>query len=138
MMAAYFNRDFAKSVLDAIGAGKPLPVPPDQWTGNNMLTVAGILYAAVYADRLKLKKLHPERREAVEETFHQDIHSGIEFLGSLSFAVINGTYEHEPEVKFIVYEQEDGQKVVLPLQGFKGQIKEWLQPADEGEAATPL
>jgi hypothetical protein len=132
MIAVHFSKQFAQQVLDAIKSGKPIPLPEGRWTGNNMLTLAGILYAAVFSqdphayqiagiDSATLKKMHTEKREAVEESFRRDIHNGIEFLSLLTFRVADGQYDQsfEAEVKAIIFE-EDGKKQVRPGKGFKG------------------
>jgi hypothetical protein len=134
-----FDKAFAVAFIDAISTGKPIPVPADGWTGNHMLTLAGMLYASVFSqgphslqassqgdrDRLnkamaKLKSMHPEWQEAVNEELRQDIHDGIEFLSNLLFAVKDGQYDEsfEPEVTCIIM-NEEGRKTVIPVKGFR-------------------
>jgi hypothetical protein len=64
----------------------------------------------------------PERQEAVEEMFHQDLHDGIEFISTLTLNVIGGGYDGQfgPEVQAIIYEDADGTKKISPFKGFKG------------------
>jgi hypothetical protein len=134
MMYFEFDKDFAKSVLDAIHTGKPLPAPPEGWTGKRMAAVTGILYAVIWTQgpqnipvgeqgMEKLKRLHPEYREAMEETLHQDIHDAIEFLSTPTFQILDDEYdEHcEPKIEGIVYRKADGSRLFVPLRGFKGQ-----------------
>jgi hypothetical protein len=66
--------------------------------------------------------MHPERREAVEATFHSDIRDAIEFLSMLTFKVRDNEFDEEfgPEVKAVVYHKPDGTKAVAPAKGFKG------------------
>jgi hypothetical protein len=139
MIVVNFEKAFAEAFIDAISTGKPIPVPADGWTGNHMLTLSGMLYATVFSqgphslqassqgdrDRLnkaiaKLKNLHPEWQEAVNEELQQDIHDGIEFLSSLMFAVKDGQYDEsfEPEVTVIIL-REEGRKTVIPVRGFR-------------------
>jgi hypothetical protein len=140
MIVVHFNKQFAETFLDAISTGKPIPAPADGWTGQHMLTLAGMLYAAVFSqgphalqatsggdrERLnkalaKLKSLHPEKLEAVEEEFNEDIHDGIEFLSHLLCAVKDGEYDKgfEPEATGIVYRREKGQRTLHTVQGFR-------------------
>jgi hypothetical protein len=133
MIAVHFNKDFASQVLDALNTGKPIPAPAAGWTGNDMLTLAGLLYAGVFSQgphayqaaglaASAMNKLHSERREAVQEDFGRDIHDGIEFLSQLAFKVIDGKYDAqcEPELAAIVYTNGDGKKSLIPAKGFKG------------------
>src|SRR5262249_27672092 len=107
--------------------------PEGGWTGRAMLATAGVLYAAVYSQGTQghqlagitadmVKKMPKERQEAVEETFHRDIHDGIGFVSHITFGVIDGNYDQKfgPEVRALVYENEDGGKTVIPARGFKG------------------
>src|SRR5262249_23106036 len=102
------------------------------WTGNRMLALCGILYAGVFSQgphgyqlkgevAAKIKAMHPEKREAVEETFNLDLHNAIEFISHLTFKVIDNEYEQElgREIMAALYEEE-GKKKVRPVKGFKG------------------
>jgi hypothetical protein len=74
MIAVHFSKAFAEKVNDAVNQGKPIPLPErGQWTQNDMLTLAGLLYAAVYSGgphkqqiegvtASDVKKMHSERR----------------------------------------------------------------------------
>jgi hypothetical protein len=132
-LAVQFNKEHAEAVLDAIKNGKPLPVPEGRWTGGAMLSVAGMLYAAVFSHGPQThqvaritaamkKAMHPEKQEAIEQTFHRDILDGIQFLSQLTFQLIHRKYDEQfgPEVVAIVYEAEDGGKRAKPAKGFKG------------------
>lgn len=131
MHAVHFDKAYAQQVLDAIQGGRPIPVPPDNWTGNRMLTLAGILYTAVWSQGphsqqvlgpagAKLAQMHPEHREASQEALTQDIKDAIEFVSVLTFKVIDGVYDKhcEPNVKAIVF-RDEGKPSVLPAEGFK-------------------
>jgi hypothetical protein len=134
MIAVLFNKAFAESVLDAIQKGTPIPVPPGPgWTGNDMLTLAGILYAAVFSQgphayqaaglpASAMAKLHGEHREAVEEDLKRDIHDAIEFINDLASQVIDGEYDanYRPELAAVLGRTADGGNVVMPAKGFKG------------------
>jgi hypothetical protein len=132
MIAVHFDKAFAEQVLDAVETGKPIPLPKGgQWTGNHMLTLAGILYAAVYSQGphshqiagidAALLEMHAEKQEAVGDTLSRDIHDGIEFLSMLTFKVMDDEYdaEFEPEMTAVVHETEDGEKKVRPHEGWK-------------------
>ena len=45
MIAVHFSEQFANSVIEAFNTGKPIAPPSGQWTGNEMLTLAGMLPA---------------------------------------------------------------------------------------------
>jgi hypothetical protein len=133
MIAVHFSKAFAEKVNDAVNQGKPIPLPEGgQWTQNDMLTLAGLLYAAVYSGgphkqqiegvtASDVKKMHSERREAIEDTWFQDIHDGIEFVSMLAFKVFDGEYDDdcEPELKAIIATNAKGQKKVQLVEGFK-------------------
>jgi hypothetical protein len=95
-----------------------------------MLALAGLLYAAVYAQgphAHQLTGMDEARRRALgleedEGTFGRDIHDGIEFLSHLTLQVIDGKYDEQfgPEVEALVYEKASGKRGVIPAKGFKG------------------
>lgn len=132
MIVVKFKKDFAETALDAIRNGKPIPAPDDAgWTQPDMLTLAGVLYAAIFSHGPVtyaaaglpsdlMNKLPTERREAVQETLGTDIHDGIEFVSGLAFQVMDDEYEHGDELHGIVYTKGDGGKGVMPVKGFKG------------------
>ncbi|WP_439628919.1 hypothetical protein [Gemmata sp.] len=132
MHAIQFNKQHAQDVLAAIQSGEPIPSRTGGWSGHDMLAVAGILYAAVFTQGphkqqalglspADLAKVHPERREAVEESFERDLAAALEFARVLAFKVIDGKYDPqcEAEVTAVVTCTEGGQKRVQPVAGFK-------------------
>ena len=135
MHVVHFRKEYAEQALDAIWSGQPLPVGPDGWTGHNMLTLAGILYAAVYSHgphsrqvisalgkrAARLADEHPERREAAEGTLTREVKAAIEFVGRLAFKVMDGAYDadFEPEVTAVIISEDDGGKSFVPVEGFK-------------------
>ena len=133
VIAVHFSKDLAARVLDALSTGKPIPPPKGRWTGNDMLTLAGLLYAGVFSQGPQayqaagvpasaFARMHAERREAVEADFHRDIHDGIEFLSDLAFKVMDDQYDAacEPDVAAVLYTDERGEKALVPVKGFKG------------------
>lgn len=131
MIAVHFNKDFAQAVNDALKNGKPIIPPSGKWTGNDMLTIAGILFAGVFSQgphayQLKglpdeiIKKMPNERQEAVKETFNVDIHDGIDFVSTLMFDLLEGKFDADfkTDVKAIVY-RDDNIKNIVPASGFK-------------------
>lgn len=131
MFVVHFSQPWATKFVDAIKHGEPISPPSGAWTGNEMLTLAGMLYAAVYSQgphshqaagvtAAQAKKLPEERREAIEETLTQDIHDAIEFVSMLTFKVIDNEYDEAcaPEIKAIVY-RDGNNKTVMPIEGFK-------------------
>ena len=68
----------------------------------------------------QLAKAQPEYREATEETFVQEIHDGIEFIGMLAFKVMDGEYDadHHPECEAVIL-RKDGEQTFFPASGFK-------------------
>jgi hypothetical protein len=127
-----FSKEFATKVLDAIKAGQPIPTPPGRgWTPNDMVTVAGVLYAAIFSHgphtyqeagipTSEFKKTHSEHIKAVDG-LSKDLHCAIEFISNLAFEVMDGTYDAncEPDVKAIIHTTEQG-KTFTPIKGFKG------------------
>jgi hypothetical protein len=145
MIGLHFHKDYAQAVLNALSTGKPIPPPAGAgwtskavlplagagWTGNAMLTLAGILYAAVYSGgphtyqvagltQADLEAMHPEKQEAVEQFFKEEIHGGIQYLSELTFKVMDDKYDEdcEPEVAAVVRRDNKG-LTVNPIQGFK-------------------
>jgi hypothetical protein len=136
MIVIHFNKSYAERVIDAIKIGKPIGYDLDGigWTPDNILMLAGILYANVFShgpmihkargiSEEMLREMHSEKQEAVEETFRQDIHDGIEFISSLAFEVMDNKFDCEfrPDVVAVVgRDAETGEKQVRPVKGFKG------------------
>lgn len=131
MIAIHFDKGYAQAALCALQAGRPIPPPGGPgWTGRAMLTLAGLLCAAVHA-----KGPHAHQLTGVDEatrkalgleeegdTFGRDVHDGIEFLSHLTLEVLDGRYDEQfgPEVEAVVYEKASGKRGVIPAKGFKG------------------
>jgi hypothetical protein len=135
MHAVHFDKAYVQQLLDAIQTGKPMPTREGSWTGNNMLMLAGVLYAAVMtqgphtrqalgpaAARLaeQIAASHPERQEAVEEAFYADLDDSVRFLAELTLKLIDGAYDTDfaPLVKGLVYRDAEGRHCVHPHEGF--------------------
>jgi hypothetical protein len=93
-----------------------------------MHALAGMLYAAVFSqgphtyeaaglDASAFNALPPEHREATQDTLHQDIHDGIEFVSSLSFNLWFGDGDIPPIVHVAVYRNEDGEMIARIVGG---------------------
>ena len=131
MIAIHFDKGYAQTVLNAIQDGQPIPPPGNfGWTGRAMLTLAGLLYAALYSQGphahqltgLDEAKTRAMGLEADEDTFGRDIHDGVEFLSRLTSQVVDGKYDEQfgPEIEAVVYEKASGKRGVIPAKGFKG------------------
>jgi hypothetical protein len=134
MIVVHFTKSYVQAVARAIKEGKPIPPPEGPgWTGQAMLTVAGALSACIFSQgphthqvagitEAMRRKMPPEPQEAIEETLFRDIVHGIQFLMHMFFAVVEDEFDHqfEPEVKALVYENPEGEKCLVPAQGFKG------------------
>jgi hypothetical protein len=133
MIAVHFDKAFAEQVLDAINTRKPIPTPPDGWTGNHLLMLAGMLHAAVFSQgphthqvrgisAAAAKAADAETREAVEQTLFKDIRNGIEFLSQLTFQVIDDEFDdnHEPKVSAVLQQTEDAKLICYRGEGWKG------------------
>jgi hypothetical protein len=132
MIGVHFSKAYAETVIDALRTGKPIPPnDPNGWTRNDQLMLAGLLYAGIFSQGPRgaqakgilaeqLAKAHPEYREATEETFVQEIHDGIEFIGMLAFKVMDGEYDadHHPECEAVIF-RKDGEQTFFPASGFK-------------------
>ena len=133
MIAVHFDKGYAQAALVALQAGRPIPPPGNfGWTGRAMLTLAGLLYAALYSqgphahqltgvDEARMREMLPGH-EADEDTFGRDIHDGVEFLSRLTSQVVDGKYDEQfgSEIEAVVYEKESGKRGVIPARGFKG------------------
>jgi hypothetical protein len=122
-----FEKKLVEQFLDAIQNAKPIHC---EWSQFNMLSLAGTLYFAALSQgplayklpgAPKMEGLHRERREAVEESFHQDIHDAIEFCGHLATMVKDGEYDEwqEPVCQALL-QRKNGRPTVTPMKGFKG------------------
>jgi hypothetical protein len=133
MIAVHFDKQYAELFIDAIQNGKPIP-PMDgvNWTGNNMLTLAGMLYASVFSQgphthqlagitAAQRNKMPEEHREAVESTFNTDIHDAIDFVTMLTFKVMDKQFDDQfhPSVAALVFTKAEGGKGCIPHKGFK-------------------
>jgi hypothetical protein len=131
MIAIHFDKDYAQTALVALQAGRPIPPPGGPgWTGRAMLTLAGVLYAALFSQGPHAHQLtgvdEAKRRamglEEEGDTFARDIHDGIEFLSHLTLEVLDGKYDEQfgPEIEALVYEKASGKRGVIPAKGFRG------------------
>jgi hypothetical protein len=132
MMPIQFEKDFAESVLSAIKNGESITTPDGKWSVSRMLSLAGMLHAAVVSHGPigdKVAGITPEmraamdseKREAVEDTFYTEISDAIDFHSMLTSQVMDGEFDerYEPEVKAVVFRGPDGKKVGRRLAGFK-------------------
>jgi hypothetical protein len=133
MIGVHFNKDRAEQVIEALNTGKAISAPPGGWSQNDMLALAGVLYAGAVSHGPQSHQVagvtpamarepHPEKQEAVEDTFHADLHDAIDFMGMLTFKVMDNDFDadFDPEVKAAVFRKPDGGKAVHPAKGFKG------------------
>jgi hypothetical protein len=135
MISVHFKKDYAESVIEAIKTGQPIPpVGAAGWSQTDMLTLAGILYMAVFSHGPHREQLaratsagfqepHRETREAVTETFQQDIHDGIDFVSRLTSMVVDREFDadFQPEVKAVLSRDASGRRIAAPVKGFKGE-----------------
>lgn len=132
MHVIHFDKAYAQRVLSAIQSGQPLPAGEGGWTGNNMLTLAGVLFASVMTQgphtrqmlgdaAPALERMHPERREALDDTFEKDLRDAVAFLGMLTLKVLDDEYDAdcEPQVKAVIYQRPEGGAAFAPVEGFK-------------------
>ena len=132
MIAIRFDRAYAEQVLDAVRNDRPIPVPGGGWTQNASLALAGMVAAAAKSHGPQqgafhgsnfdeFRKQHPERQEAVQDTFRSDLLAGIDFLSELTLAVADGEYDlrFEKQVVAGVAGTPDGRTAVVPGSGFK-------------------
>ena len=130
MIAVHFDRDFAQKVQAAIKDGTPIPPPAGgQWSQNDVVALAGILYAAAwlggpqasYCAASTAKISRGEQSEVNEEAWTQDIHDAIDFLAMLAFKVFDEQYdqEYERRVGAAISRKDTGAKVLRPIEGFK-------------------
>jgi hypothetical protein len=134
MIGVHFDKARAEQVIKAIKTGKPISAPLGGWSQNDMLALAGMLYAAVFSHGphaqqvagitpAMMREQHPEKRQAVEETFHTDIHDAVDFIAKLTFKVMDGEFDDDfdPQVKAGILRNPDGGKAVRFVEGYKGQ-----------------
>jgi hypothetical protein len=132
MIGLHFHKDYAQAVLNALNTGQPIPPPASaEWNRHAMLTLAAILYATVFSQgpptyeeagltRADFEAMHPEKREAVEQFFKEEIHGGIDYLSKLTFQVLDDKYDedYEPEMTAALFRDNEG-LTVQPVRGFK-------------------
>lgn len=112
--------------LDCINNGKAIEAPKGGWNGYDLLTLAGVCFfgrmshgPASLSD-FNVDDLPPEHREAVYETFNQDLHIALEWYGHKAELVADDKYDDEFEraLTALLY-LEDGKKCMLPVRGFR-------------------
>ncbi len=119
-----FVKADAEYFLDCLKEQKPIESPDGQWRRYNMLALAGALRAVIFAsgpvshEGVDWTDVHPERKEAIYETFGDDLNAAIEFCSNLTLQVLHDEYPHDPETKAIVW-VEDGERRIQQLEGFK-------------------
>jgi hypothetical protein len=126
--------------LQAIQQGKPIEPPPDpvtgqrEWTGNNMLSLAGLLFAA--ASRKEPCEFRSEDvsvddqpvvtdqdRERVRTLHEAELHSALDFLRCVAVAVWDGQYPPSWDATMTGWIDEEYDQVYLPI----------LRPFDDEE-----
>lgn len=125
MIAIHFNKARADHYAAAIANGEDIQAPPGGWSGSEMLTLAGAMFAGVFSHGPALHRdvsqMHSEVREFTEEQLNRDIHAGVEFGHLLALAVIDGYYDDsfEPELVALIQSDDNGEKTLVPVKGFK-------------------
>jgi hypothetical protein len=93
-----FDRRAAERYIEALSAGKPLTPPPEGWSPDDLLTLAGCCaalseYGSALAMRPASAGLHAERKEALAD----DIRGGLDAIRlgctTLAAALLAGTYD---------------------------------------------
>jgi hypothetical protein len=132
MIAVHFSKDLGARFLHAVQTGQPIFPPPEGWTPNHLLTLAGMLVAAIdslgpqaYPSTIarpdKLERRTPENPEPSEQMWRTDIGLGAEFISKLGGHVLKGDYDKkfEANVEALVYTEAGGDKRFQPVKGFK-------------------
>ena len=110
MIGFTFSKDVALSFARSIQSGESIQIPAEGWTANNLLMLAGASHFAAmslgpqaYKTSL-LKSLPKERREAVEESFFEDLAGAVEFIGDLTMKCVDGEFDERfhPSVQVII------------------------------------
>jgi hypothetical protein len=126
MIGISFDKAKAESILDSLKNGKPIELlSPEGWTGHDMLILAGACFFGALSQgpglyrNTDFSKVPAERREAIDDTFFQDLHLAIRFYSQLIQLVCDGNYEssgYEPRCRAAVW-FEDGEMKIQPGEG---------------------
>jgi hypothetical protein len=132
MIAVHFSKDVAARFLHAVQTGQPISPPPEGWTPNHLLTLAGMLvatlqalgpqaYPRAIAPPDQYEERTPEHRGPSEQAWRADIGLGAEFISKLGVHLLKRDYDKrfESTVEALVYAGADGDKKFQPLKGFK-------------------
>ena len=131
MLPVHFIKPDAQRFLDALENGASI-TPDGDWDTDKVLTLAGAClhllmrtgpkqFLAALARGEELPDQHPERQEAMAESFNHDLHAGIQLCADLAVEIDTGGYDErfESEVGFAVEAQ--GERVqARALFGVKG------------------
>ena len=129
-IAVKFNKQKAQYYLECLKNGRAIAPGDGNWTGNEMLAVAGACFFGAMSQGTQsfwLKELpdtmHAEHREAAEEKFDHDLHAAVAFYGQLTKLVEYESFDEQfaPEVMALVSQQGDTELSVFPVKGVKGQ-----------------
>jgi hypothetical protein len=125
-----FRSERAQEILDCLNSGKPIGPGPCGWSIDGALAVAGACFflamshgPITYTSQgIDISQFHSGHQEAVEETFHDDLHCAVDFYGQLKMAVNEDEFDsqYRPEVQALVAHDPNGENRVFPLRGFKG------------------
>lgn len=122
-----FNKARSANVLECLKSGLPITPEESNWTGNDLLAVAGAcLFAAMshgpgsWANREIPETMHPEYAEALSYSFQNGLHGAIEFYCQLASLVADDKFDQHYEDK------------VLALADMGGDIK-WKASVVTGE-----
>lgn len=108
--------------LDSIQNGKPIDNDGQPWSHLDLLALAGCAQCAALShgpmgiERSALSALHPEKAEAVGETFQQEVMLTVGFLATVAFDVIDGNFESkfgdDQMIQGVLMLDERGQPII--------------------------
>ena len=121
MIGIRFDKARGESYMKALASGGTIDAPPDGWTANEMLALAGCCFAVVFRQGPQLhgalgQAVPKDVREFTGKELTRDIHSAIEFCHLLALHAQDGRWDGKfgPVVQGTIRTAEEGPAEVIP------------------------
>jgi hypothetical protein len=149
MHAVHFRKDYAAKVMTALTVGLPIPAPPEGWTEDAMLMVAGVVTAElrkkpphtwdrVGGEEQRFTGLAPEARELEEPDHVGDIFLGMNLVSDTVDRLSAGRFDgaFTPEFRAAVYCRADVNRAVTMIEGRAAGLNDPIPAATPPEKAN--
>lgn len=131
MQVVRFQKDYAAKVMSALNVGLSIPAPPEGWTEDALMTLAGAVHAELHrrpkhtwamagaAAERHMRGGPPDTREHDETARQGDIFLGTDFVATACDDLAAGQFEgrYTPEFTAAIYCDAEDRNNVVPVAG---------------------